>query len=73
MMQNNNFSLGALFSVPDLRDYVGKSTLKDFPENFALKLTAVINQKIVGSCLAHAVGSVAEYFNKVLSGVGYVS
>lgn len=67
-MQNNNFSLGALFSVPDLRDYVGKSTLNDFPEKFELELTAVKNQQNVGSCVAHAVASVAEYFNKVETG-----
>lgn len=58
-------SLGAEFSPPDIRDYkIAKSSIGvEFPEEFALKMPKVKNQGSVGSCVAHAIATTAEYFN----------
>lgn len=55
---------GSLGSVPDLRNYVATSTITDFPKEFKLTMPTVKNQESVGSCVAHAMATVAEYFNK---------
>lgn len=60
-------ALGALFSAPDVRDYkIAKANLQhSFPETFELTMPAVKNQGAVGSCVAHSICLVAEYFNKM--------
>lgn len=63
-----DFSLGALFSKPDVRDYTASATLSDFPDEFELKIPKVKNQKNVGSCVAHALSTVVEYYNREESG-----
>ena len=65
---SKNFSLGALFSKPDVRDYVAYSQSNEFPDEFELKLPKVKNQGSVGSCVAHALSIVVEYFNQKESG-----
>ena len=60
--------LGALFSKPDVRDYVATTKMEEFPDEFELKLPKVKNQGSVGSCVAHALSTVVEYFNKLESG-----
>lgn len=65
---SKNFSLGALFSKPDVRDYTASTKLSEFPEEFELKMPKVKNQKQVGSCVAHALSTVVEYFNQQESG-----
>lgn len=67
-MANKEYLKGALFSKPDVRDYVAKATLSEFPEEFELKMPKVKNQKSVGSCVAHALSTIVEYFNKEESG-----
>ena len=58
---------GAIFSQIDVRDYRGVSmvALEDFPEEFELPIIRVKNQGSVGSCVAHALSSVVEYYNYV--------
>ena len=58
------FICGSLFSIPDLRDYVAKSNTIEFPDKFELKMPRVKNQGAVGSCVAHSLATVTEYFNK---------
>lgn len=58
-----NQACGALFSVPDLRDYVAKSPIHEFPESFELSMPEVKSQGTVGSCVAHSLATAAEYFN----------
>ena len=68
MQQYNQFTeaFGAGFSNPDLRDYkISKSAIStEFPESFELPMPLVKNQGNVGSCVAHAIALVAEYYNK---------
>lgn len=59
---------GALFSKPDVRDYTANTNVAEFPDEFELKLPKVKNQSIVSSCVAHALSTVVEYFNKKESG-----
>ena len=63
-----NFSLGALFSKPDVRDYKASTKLTEFPDEFELKMPKVKNQGAVGSCVAHALSTVVEYFNQQETG-----
>ena len=65
---SKEFKLGALFSKPDVRDYVAATKQSEFPEEFELKLPKVKDQKSVGSCVAHALSTVVEYFNQQESG-----
>lgn len=65
---SKEFSLGALFSKPDVRDYVATTKMEEFPDEFELKLPKVKNQGAVGSCVAHALSTVVEYFNQKESG-----
>lgn len=67
MSEENINALGSLFSKPDVRDYVAKSNMgaDEFPASFKLSyLPAVKNQGAVGSCVAHAIASVAEWYNR---------
>lgn len=63
MAQTKNYVCGSLFSIPDLRDYVAKSSVNEFPETFELSMPEVKNQGAVGSCVAHSLATATEYFN----------
>lgn len=70
---------GAILSPKDVRDYKVVCTAQvNFPEAFELELVRVKNQGTVGSCVAHALSEVVEYFNKVQNNdttemsVGYI-
>lgn len=58
------FICGSLFSIPDPRDYIGKSSAKEFPKEFKLTMPNVKNQGLIGSCVAHSLATVTEYFNE---------
>lgn len=57
---------GAIVSPPDIRDYRIASTSlnQDFPITYELDMPAIKNQGPVSSCVAHAICTVAEYYNK---------
>ena len=59
-------ALGAKMSDPDIRDYRidSASLATEFPEEFELSMPSVKNQGAVGSCVAHSIALVAEYYNK---------
>lgn len=61
----SNNATGALFSPVDVRDYrlAHISNESEFPEEFALSMPKVKNQKQVGSCVAHSIATTIEYFN----------
>ena len=62
-------TFGAIPSKYDIRDYVANLTTPvDLPEEFELEVCAVKNQGSVGSCVAHAISEVVEYFNKIQEG-----
>ena len=65
---NENFVFGALFSKPDVRDYVASTKLSEFPEEFELAMPKVKNQGAVSSCVAHSLATIVEYFNKKETG-----
>ena len=73
-------AFGAEPSDPDIRDYkIAKESIQtEFPETFELKMPQVKNQGSVGSCVAHSIALVAEYFNNKQHGttdllsVGYI-
>lgn len=56
---------GAIFSGIDIRDYkmVCSSHNIEFPDEFELKTERVKNQGMTGSCVAHALSSIVEYYN----------
>lgn len=58
-------AFGAIYSGVDVRDYkmVCESGAQDFPNEFALKTVRIKNQGTVGSCVAHALSSIVEYYN----------
>ena len=60
-----NYELGAIFSDIDVRDYQGVCCVSEdnFPEEFELPIVRIKNRGSVGSCVAHALSSVIEYFN----------
>lgn len=70
---------GAILSRKDVRDYKAVcSAVVDFPKEFQLEMVRVKNQGIIGSCVAHALSEVIEYFNSVQNNditemsVGYI-
>jgi C1A family cysteine protease len=65
---NEEFVCGALFSKPDVRDYTASTELSEFPKEFELDMPKVKYQGSVGSCVAHALSTVVEYFNKKETG-----
>lgn len=65
---SEEFVCGALFSKPDVRDYTASSQLSEFPTEFELDMPKVKNQMAVGSCVAHALSTVVEYFNEQETG-----
>ena len=60
-------SLGALFSKTDVRDYKidCASAPMEFPDEFELEMPRVKSQGAVGSCVAHSISTVIEYFNRL--------
>ena len=55
---------GAILSKIDVRDYLGVCcATTPLPDNFELELRRVKNQGNVGSCVAHALSTVIEYYN----------
>lgn len=61
---SKNKSLGAVFSETDVRDYtIEVAGAMNFPEEFELKMRPVKNQETVGSCVAHSLAEIIEYFN----------
>lgn len=60
------YKTGAIFSGVDVRDYKGVccANTQEFPKEFELSMPDVKNQGNVGSCVAHALSTVVEYYNK---------
>lgn len=70
-MEELKYKLGSLFSIPDVRDYIAHSNKPDeeIPKEFTLdSLPSVKNQGAVGSCVAHAIALVAEYYARKETG-----
>lgn len=76
-------AFGAIESDPDIRDYrIATSTVNEareaFPNEFELEMPTVKNQGSVGSCVAHSLATVIEYYNKkqhnedIEMSVGYI-
>lgn len=71
---------GAIFSGFDVRDYKAVYTAKtmDFPDSFELEMVRIKNQGFVGSCVAHSLSSIIEYYNYKQNGdptemsIGYI-
>ena len=63
--KNIKFSTGALFSPIDVRDYklAFTNNESEFPEEFELQMCKVKNQAEIGSCVAHSIAEIIEYFN----------
>lgn len=59
-------TFGAVFSPEDVRDYriACASKSSEFPEEFELSMPAVKDQKDIGSCVAHAISTVVEYYSR---------
>lgn len=63
---NINHALGAIFSGKDVRDYKLVCNMSKFPAEFQLSHfdnNIVKNQGLVGSCVAHALSTVNEYYD----------
>ena len=60
-------SFGAIFSPKDVRDYRISLSVnsENFPETFELTMPNVKNQGTVGSCVAHGLAVVVEYFSRL--------
>ena len=58
---------GAIFSDIDVRDYKGVccASAQNFPKEFELEVVRIKNQGTVGSCVAHTISSVNEYYNYI--------
>lgn len=65
-------SFGAIPSPKDVRDYkaVCKANINTFPEEFSLPMPSVKNQMEIGACVAHALASTIEYFNRTQGDYG---
>ena len=66
MGKNYIEAFGAIESKIDVRDYqvaCAAAPNVELPEVFELNMRAVKNQLAVGSCVAHALAAVVEYFN----------
>jgi C1A family cysteine protease len=61
---SEEFVCGALFSKPDVRDYKAKAKSHEIPDEFELDMPKIKNQGVVGSCVAHALSTIIEYFNE---------
>ena len=62
---------GAIFSPKDVRDYqaVCTAAAAEFPKEFELEMVRIKNQGSIGSCVAHSLSEVIEYFNKKQSNI----
>lgn len=62
---------GAEMSPPDVRDYrLNKECVAtEFPEYFELRMPPVKSQGQVGSCVAHSIALVSEYYNREQLGI----
>lgn len=68
-MNKQPINFGSLFSKPDVRDFVASTNEEKFPTGFYLSfMPPVKNQGSVGSCVAHAIATVAEYYNRKETG-----
>lgn len=57
-------AFGAIPSPKDVRDYrIACASSIIFPTEFELEMPRVKNQGLVGSCVAHAISTVVEYFS----------
>ena len=67
MSENINRFYGAIYSDVDIRDYkmVCMVQQHEFPEEFELKTIRVKDQGTTGSCDAHALASIIEYYNSI--------
>ena len=69
-------TFGALPPKKDIREYKAtcskRASTVNIPDEFELPICAVKNQGSVGSCVAHAVSEMIEYFNKVQEGTNVV-
>lgn len=71
---------GAIFSDIDVRDYEAVYTTgaMSFPEEFELETVRIKNQNDTGSCVAHSLSSIIEYYNNKQNGdptemsIGYI-
>lgn len=63
---NWNKGFGAVKSPKDVRDYRAVCTVSShsFPEEFELWMPEVKDQNEVGSCVAHSLATVVEYFSR---------
>jgi hypothetical protein len=59
-----NLICGAILSAPDIRDYHLHTKTNKFPESFELPMPEAKQQGMVGSCVAHALATIIEYYNK---------
>lgn len=58
-------TFGAIFSPKDVRDYrIACASGETFPEEFELSMPEVKNQSLVGSCVAHSISTVVEYYSR---------
>lgn len=71
---------GAIFSGYDARDYkmVCTASKMEFPKEFELEMVRIKNQNATGSCVAHSLSSIMEYYNNKQNGdptemsIGYI-
>lgn len=73
---------GAIFSDYDVRDYqlicATANKSQDFPQTFELEMRGIKHQGEIGSCVAHSLASIIEYYNHIQTGrdikmsVGYI-
>jgi len=56
---------GAIFSGVDVRDYqvVCTTSNAEFPNEFKLPIVRIKDQEFTGSCVAHALSSIIEFYN----------
>ena len=59
-------TFGAIKSPKDVRDYraVCVAAASSFPAEFELTMPAVKDQGAIGSCVAHSLATVVEYFSR---------
>lgn len=71
---------GAILSGVDVRDYKAVYTAGavEFPKSFELEMVRIKNQGEIGSCVAHSLSSIIEYYNNKQNGdptemsIGYI-
>lgn len=62
----SDIKLGAIFSQKDVRDYrIACASNVEFPIEYELEMPEVKNQGNVGSCVAHSISTVIEYFSRL--------